>query len=364
VKAGTTRRRLFIAIALFFPLLLVALAEYAVRARYPYVSALAVLVPSKDVLESMTGRTSVFAPDARCCWRLRPDLKAAVWDFTLVSTNHQGLRLDEEVPPKVPGGIRVVCAGDSVTFGYRVPVYFPESPGSYEPGQVAYFRLLKEALARANPGRPVHVVPLAVPGYSTVQGLRQQQRELARYQPDLVTLLYGWNDISVRDVADVDAMPDDWPHYLAREALVHSQLLTHLALHFRRSEPPPVATEPPPRVSRETYVANMLAMAQLATSLGARVIIIAPVYGDKTSLPGEWPRMHSWRDALGKAAENAKIPYLLIPELTEAWSPGNESFFGEVIHPSYLGHQLITERLLKFIRERGLLPGVKVPDQG
>jgi lysophospholipase L1-like esterase len=196
-----------------------------------------------------------------------------------------------------------------------------------------------------------------------VQGLRQLQRDLAHYRPDLVTLLYGWNDISVRDGADVDAMPDDWPHYLGRLALIHSQLLTRLALYMKgKSTPPVMNAEPPPRVDCETYVANMVAMAHLALSLPSKVLIIAPVYGDKTSIPEEWPRMHRWRAALAHGAKAAGIPFLLIPELTEDGSPANQSLFGEVIHPSYLGHQVMAEGILRFVRERGLLPGVKIPD--
>jgi hypothetical protein len=156
-------RSAFIALSLAFPLLLTGIAEVWVRHAYPPISALRLLVPSPDILESMAGRVSIFAPDARCIWRLRPDLAAVDWDYTLVTTNHQGLRLDHEVPPRMSNAIRVVCAGDSVTFGYRVPLYFAQSKSSYEPSQVAYFQLLKEALARANPGRPVEVVPLAVP---------------------------------------------------------------------------------------------------------------------------------------------------------------------------------------------------------
>src|SRR5467141_3543191 len=70
-------------------------------------------------------QSGIFEGDPLLLWRLKPNLDHVVWDFTVLSTNSEHLR-DEQTSrqfnAKQPGTIRIVCLGDSVTFGYRVPV--------------------------------------------------------------------------------------------------------------------------------------------------------------------------------------------------------------------------------------------------
>src|SRR5438093_278244 len=81
-------------------------------------------------------------------------------------------------PPaaKPAGGFRIVCLGDSVTFGFRVPLVFPDKPTVYDPYAQPYPRLLEDRLRAANPGRWIEVIALAVPGYSSHQGRAWLQR--------------------------------------------------------------------------------------------------------------------------------------------------------------------------------------------
>src|SRR5207244_4303724 len=85
------------------------------------------------------------------------------------------------------------------------------------------------------------VLPLAVPGYSSHQGLAWLRRDLAGLRPDLVTLCYGWNDVDHRSAADREAMPMDALHVASRRLVVHSQALLHLGLLWRHWRQAPVA---------------------------------------------------------------------------------------------------------------------------
>ncbi len=77
---------------------------------------------------------------------------------------------------------RVLCIGDSVTFGYDV-----------EQGDTYPSRL--EALLRGRyPGRPIEVINAGVPGWSWVQGLRFLQREGLTLRPNLVVAAHGADD--------------------------------------------------------------------------------------------------------------------------------------------------------------------------
>lgn len=342
--------------------------EGAVRLTLPPLESLDFFVTAPEQQAQFLDRRQVriYEGDPLLLWRLRPNLRDALWDLNLVSTNAQHLRYDRPVGPKPPGTYRILCVGDSVTFGYRVPLVFPKRPREYEPSRRSYPSALEQALRAANPGRAIEVIPLAVPGYSSHQGLAWLRRDIGWLQPDLVIACFGWNDISRRAASDRDAMSTDRLSVLARELVARSQALLHLRrwLDARRAAKPPATPSRNlgvMRVPREVYVANLMAMAGLARSRGARVTLLGPAYRDPVSYPAEAVDIGAHRAALKGAAQGAGIPYLEIPELTESHYPENDRLFGEHIHPNHRGHRLIAERLGAFLARQGLLGDLHPP---
>src|SRR5204862_1220499 len=112
----------------------------------------------------------------------------------------------ESLLPKQPGAVRIVCLGDSVTFGYRVPVVWPDKPTEYDPEWLPFPMLLEKQLRAANPNRQLDVITMAVPGYTSHQGLAWLRRDIDKLQPDLVVVSFGWNDASLSDVPDREAI--------------------------------------------------------------------------------------------------------------------------------------------------------------
>jgi lysophospholipase L1-like esterase len=354
-----TRRIAFLATPFIAFACLLGAIELAVRVRWP-VSSLEVFVRQPALQDDFEDREQVgiFEGDPRLGWRLKPNLEQVMWDFTLVSTNAQGLRHPRPLGRKPRGARRIVCLGDSVTFGFRVPVVFPEHPLAYSRDALPYPMLLERALRAANPGRDPEVVDMAVPGYSSHQGLAWLRRDLALLEPDLVTLCFGWNDICLRPPPDAEALPQGALDIGSRSLLARSQLLLRLSLWLRHARPPaaaPPEAAVPPRVALDDYVANVLQMAEEARRHGAAVVVIGPVYRDAVSSPAEASRMTSYRDALRVAAGAQGLPYLEVPELTERGAPANAALFGELIHPNDQGHRLLAQRLLRFLASHGLL---------
>ena len=76
------------------------------------------------------------------------------------------------------GKKRIICIGDSCTFlsGEEMPAY----------------SLGLESLFGRSGG--VEVLNAGVPGYSSTQGIAWLRSELLSYNPDLVTVYFGWND--------------------------------------------------------------------------------------------------------------------------------------------------------------------------
>ncbi|HYY41864.1 MAG TPA: SGNH/GDSL hydrolase family protein [Pyrinomonadaceae bacterium] len=361
------RRLLFLALPYVAFALLLGAVEAGTRLVLPHVSLLAALVESQQQQADFSDRAhvTIFAGDPLLFWRLQPNLDKAVWDFTVVSTNGQGLRHEGDIGRKQAGALRVVCLGDSVTFGYRVPVVFPQHPEAYAPDWLPYPMLLERRLRAANPGRQIEVIALAVPGYTSYQGLLWLRRDIAALQPDVVTVCFGWNDINLRARPDSVAMPASWAHVFYRRLLGYSQALTHAALWLQRRKAERNAPAPPaaniPRVPQAEFVNNMLEIAHLAGAHGATALIIAPVYRDAVTNPPEAARIRAHRDALRAAAQANGVPYLEIQALTETNYPATQQLFGELIHPNHEGHRLLATELLRYFAAHDTLKGLHVP---
>lgn len=98
-----------------------------------------------------------------------------------LSINSQGMRALGPVKPKAEGLMRIICLGDSYTFGTDV-----DDEYTY-PGQ------LQDLLNQARAAR-FEVINAGVMGYSSRQGLVYLREKLLNLEPDLVILEFGLND--------------------------------------------------------------------------------------------------------------------------------------------------------------------------
>ncbi len=102
------------------------------------------------------------------------------WRFHI---NQQGMRddrdFDYEKPPRVK---RIISLGDSFTIGYEVDV-----------GQT-FSMVLEKQLEDA--GYQVQVLNAGVSGFSTAEEALYLERELLKYEPDVVVLSYFINDLT------------------------------------------------------------------------------------------------------------------------------------------------------------------------
>jgi lysophospholipase L1-like esterase len=369
------RRLAYAAIIYLSFLLLLAAIELGTRLTMSHLSSLDLFVVTTQQKAQVADEkhSGIFEGDPLLLWRLKPNLDHAVWDFTVLSTNSEHLRSEQSsrsLKPKPPGTIRIVCLGDSVTFGYRVPVVWPDRPTEYDPDWLPYPMLLEKHLRAANPGRNIEAITMAVPGYTSHQGLAWLRRDIARLQPDLLTVSFGWNDASSSDVPDRDAIRTSWYAVGVRWLVDHSQAFAHATRWLRarealkqqvESKTPQIRPRPAARVSQQEYLDNMFAIVDLARQHRAAVIIIAAPYRDHSSEAPEADLMLQYRVALGSTMRQRGVPFLEIRELTEDAYPANEGWFGERIHPNHMGHRLMASELVKLIASNRMLPDLNVP---
>lgn len=104
-----------------------------------------------------------------------------------------GLR---QTPARLRAGqpVKVVCLGDSVT-----GVYY------HSGGRRAYPEMLGLALQTAYPQAQVTVVNAGISGNTSADGLRRLQADVLDERPDLVTVMFGLNDITRVPLAEVRA---------------------------------------------------------------------------------------------------------------------------------------------------------------
>jgi len=355
-------------VALIYVVFLVFLLsiEMMTRIAFPRVESLELFVatPQQRMQVASAEQSSIFEGDPLLLWRLKPNLDHAIWDYTVVSTNAEHFRADYSIGRKPAGAFRVVCLGDSVTFGYRVPPVWPDKPKDYDPEWQPFPMLLEKELRKANPNRQIEVFPMAVPGYTSHQGLAWLRRDIDYLKPDMVIASFGWNDASVSDVPDRLAIDTRWFPVSIRWLIDHSQAFAHATRWLRSRNKPTLhaAVAPVPRVSEAEYVNNFTETVNLARSRNASVIVIGAPYRDSTTNPPEAQLMTRYRTSLKSAMQQSQTPYLEILELTEAAGSVNQGFFGELIHPNHIGHRLMASELLKFMAQRHLLGDLNVPD--
>ena len=128
--------------------------------------------------------------------------------------NSDGFRSKHDfVKPKPPGTFRVVCLGESSTFGLA------------NDDDHTYPAMLEQRLRERLPGRSVEVYNLGIPHFRSNHILAAARAELPALQPDVVTFYAGYNNSMVlRSVAEPGLLyrMKDWFKY-------HS--VTYRALH-------------------------------------------------------------------------------------------------------------------------------------
>lgn len=127
--------------------------------------------------------TTIYAPDPELGWRLVPGARDD-WMGVPVRINAQGLRGPERALEKPPGTRRVLFLGDSVVFGTFL-----------ERDELAIPARAEDVLGSALPCA-VECINAGVGGYAPWQQRLFLAGELARYEPDLVVLVFVLNDVS------------------------------------------------------------------------------------------------------------------------------------------------------------------------
>jgi len=180
--------------------------------------------------------------------------------------NDQHFRGPEVSIAKRPGVLRVVCLGDSRTFGIWQDVARFRFDNAYPS--------VLESLLR-NHGIAVEVVNAGVVGYTSAHGLRQLITRVLQLEPDIVVVAFGFNDHSL---SWNTALRCHEPHNALTRDLLYG-LSDLRMLEFGMSvyqgittwQPPPLTV---PWVEPDEYVYNLRRFVQVSAAYGVHLIFL------------------------------------------------------------------------------------------
>ena len=206
----------------------------------------------------------------------------------------RGTRVVSQLPPD--SVIRVITVGGSTTFD-----------GNVSGDDRTWSVQLEEALnASAGPGR-YQVLNAGVPGFQILDDLVRLEEELHWYQPTIIVLLQGHNDLFNTLSAPAllpgdarDSRPDEvpavypWVRWLERHSLLYHKLGSRLqAIRFRSSGAEEQAQTSEADFARrlaigeERFARHVRAYLAVAQSLGIQVVVPQAVYVGGPARSGE-----------------------------------------------------------------------------
>ncbi len=327
--------------------------------------------------ENSDGMWRLLTSDPVLYWRGRPFARLSGTDEFLNERGFRGNNFHDEKPPRMQ---RIVCMGDSSTFGmvHHGGINFTYSP--------TYSTELQRILNKDKKRQAIEVINAGVIGYSTLQGLRLLKHDVRYWHPDLITIRYGVND-HLRIDPNYVAAPEPRnaiARWLQDELLDTRifQLLIRLRAAVMRvaassaTKTPAAnpAAQPAPvqvRVPLSEYEDNLRRFVLEARATGAKVLLmtapVAPASQEITSNKAKlWvmgyqryedlvARHRQYDDVARRVAADMHVP--LLDSSRQLQERGLEKYFTkfDFAHPTGNGHTTIAQDLAALIQSENLL---------
>lgn len=253
-----------------------------------------------------------------------------------ISINSLGYRGPEFSSAKPPDMTRILCIGDSCTFEG-----IPES--------APYPRLLEDLLNEYATVR-YEVINGAVEGYDSSKALERLRNSLA-YEPDIVTIYIGWNDLYNSDPEQESSSGQSrWAAFLVSRSRFAAKLrsLIYLRLRPKLKTREPVKTEFYKRFSPKRYRENLRQMIALAREHNAWVLLVTlpsmlgPEISNEALERAQFPHytnsladmlvlIDQYNQAIRRTAEETGAPLIDLAKYFDGMEK-KERFFSDAIH--------------------------------
>lgn len=298
--------------------------------------------------------------DAKRFWKLRPNIEIndpgnSYWQGTV--SNSLGFRSPEFTLEKPAGTTRIVCFGDSSTFGIgaRMEDTWPFQLNEQLNGS---FELAATGKSRPESSSPrFQVINAGVPGYTSHQGLQHMRQELDRLQPDIVFASYANNDFWTWDNTTDADHADRLQRFSIRRTLLRSRAVQLLdeAIH-----PPqqPASQEWAAsatnsyfipnegwtqRVPLDAFRANIESMADLCAERDISLILV--LWPDQPLAAGRWSIRLDYHDVLREVAANRNLGIADVTRVFQQNRPWSVQSYvpNDIVHVNGYGNRLAAQ---------------------
>jgi len=342
-------------------LVLLVFVDILLRLAYPLDRPIA--------LYKLANSAKIYLEDFSLGWKLIPNLcYRAPYNFSPpprfpcekgyynIETNSMGLR-NKKIQEK-GNRKRVICIGDSITFGWGVKQIY------------TYPSHLEWLLNAKYPGE-FEVINAGIPGYTSRQGLVFYVEKLKGLKPDYIIISFGANDSTFAPIPDKNSV-----RYKTLTAGLHKILcLSRIYTLMRgsmlplkktliRYDEPYTSGKLVRRVSPDDYYENLKDIVKTAEKEGTKPILLITTkedeYSRKMSLLARemkiplvkgFTAIHARKKEIMTDRRFVNLRRYYISLLGEANLMANPSYFLFVdpVHPSGIGHKIIAEELFKEI---------------
>jgi len=297
-------------------------------------------------IETLDGIPGLYTPGQDFVDRIRPELAYHV------HINSLGFRGAEFDALKAPDVIRILCVGDSYTFGHYVDDASP------------FPARLGARLEKAVPGRRIEVINGGANGFTIVDEKLFLQTKGLSLEPDLVILVFSNNDIQdlarprpmievMRDHARLKSRFVIGPalRFLQHTAIFNGMQRAAAWLEVRRRKESVRDASVPVEPLWERYVALLRETRDLLDAHGVRLLLVAWPSAEQAAATGPVAPI----ERLGVEAADLGIDFLdLTPTMRALASAGvNPSLAPLDGHPSAEGHEAAAGTIATRLMEPG-----------
>lgn len=306
-------------------------------------------------------RASDFNQPWRPKWKVQKDTHVLTADDYLlwlpdVQTNPRekmSFRGKEYSIEKPGDTLRIVCLGDSTTWGQGVQRFEDTYPG-----------VLNTMLSRDEGEKQFEVINAGVPGYSSFQGLRFLKKYILKLSPDIITVRFFANDIS--DNLKIGTTMTDREYWIEREnkksgskififlqdALPESKVISDIKKIFFDLKIKFKLVKPKKRVPLNEYIYNLKEIARVARDNNMKVFFIYETLATGYT-SRDMASRHPYFKALKLVSEEEDVR--LIDPITSFVDEKHGDLFFDEIHPTPQGHRIIAEEILKALKNEGFI---------